>query len=579
MRASRFFVSTLKEAPADADVISQQLMLRAGMIKKLAAGIYTYMPLGLRSIRKIEAIIREEMNRAGAIELLMPVVQPAELWMQTGRWDKYGPELLRLEDRHQRDFVVQPTSEEVVTDIVRQEIRSYRQLPVNFYHIQTKFRDERRPRFGVLRSREFTMKDAYSFDRDREAARRSYDTMFAAYERIFKRMGLGFRAVAADTGAIGGSASHEFQVIADTGEDQIAFSPDSDFAANVELAEALPLLQSRAPPGEVMRKLATPGCTRCAEVAACLGVPIERTVKAVVAAVEPEEAAAGGPQIWMLLVRGDHDLNEFKAGKQPGLARGWRLASEAEIVAHFGCPPGYLGPVAPRRPVRVIADRTVARMSDFVCGANEADYHLAGVNWGRDLPEPDVVADIRNVVAGDPSPDGKGRLQIQRGIEVGHVFYLGSLYSDKLGATYLDELGQTRSIEMGCYGIGVTRLLGASIEQNHDERGIIWPDPIAPFEVVICPINYQQSAAVREQADRLHQELCEAGFDTLLDDRGERPGAMFADAELIGIPHRITVGERGLKANQLEYASRRALAPSMIPIADAVAFIRERVVR
>jgi prolyl-tRNA synthetase len=578
MRASQFLVSTLKEAPADADVVSQQLMLRSGMIKKLAAGIYTYMPMGLRSIRKIEAIIRQEMNRAGAIELLMPVVQPAELWMQSGRWEKYGPELLRLKDRHGRDFVLQPTSEEVVTEAVRQDVRSYRQLPLNLYHIQTKFRDERRPRFGVMRGREFTMKDAYSFDRDEPAARLSYERMFAAYERIFSRMGLAFRAVAADSGAIGGSRSHEFQVIADTGEDQIAFSPQGDFAANVELAEALPLLPSRAAPTEAMRKVATPGCTRCPDVAAYLGAPIEQTVKAVVVAVDPPQGSAGPAEIWMLLVRGDHDLNETKVGKQPGLAR-WRLASEAEIEAHFGCTPGYLGPVAPRRPVRVIADRTVARMSDFVCGANEADYHLASVNWGRDLPEPDSVADLRNVVAGDPSPDGKGRLQIQRGIEVGHVFFLGTLYSEKLGATYLDESGQPHPIQMGCYGIGVTRLLGAAIEQSHDQRGIIWPDAIAPFEVVICPINYQQSAPVREQADRLYQQLCEIGVEALLDDRGERPGAMFADAELIGIPHRITVGERGLKANQLEYASRRSLTPSMIPTVDVVAFIREQIRR
>jgi prolyl-tRNA synthetase len=583
MRASRFFVSTLKEAPADADVVSQQLMLRAGMIKKLAAGIYTYMPIGLRSIRKIETIIREEMNRAGAIELLMPVVQPAELWVQSGRWEKYGPELLRLKDRHQRDFILQPTSEEVVTDIVRQEIRSYRQLPLNFYHIQTKFRDERRPRFGVMRGREFTMKDAYSFDRDLDGAVRSYETMFGAYQRIFTRMGLNFRAVAADTGAIGGTRSHEFQVTADTGEDQIAWCSDSDYAANVELAEALPLLASRAAPSQTMRKVATPGQVRCSDVAAYLGVPIEQTIKAVVLAVDPEphagQVAPGNPEIWMLLVRGDHDLNETKTGKLQGLARGWRLASEAEIVAHFGCPPGYLGPVAPRKAVRVIADRTVAAMSDFVCGANEEDYHLAGVNWGRDLPEPHLVADIRNVVAGDPSPDGKGRLQIQRGIEVGHVFYLGSLYSEKLGATYLDEQGQTHPVEMGCYGIGVTRLLGAAIEQNHDERGIIWPDPIAPFEVVVCPVNYRQSDIVREHADRLYRQLSDAGIDALLDDRGERPGAMFADAELIGIPHRITIGERGLKSNQIEYASRRALQPSMVPVADAVAFVRERIAR
>jgi len=579
MRATAFFISTLKEAPADADVVSQRLMLRAGMIKKLAAGIYTYMPLGLRSIRRIERIIREEMDRAGAIELLMPVVQPAELWMQTGRWEKYGPELMRVKDRHQRDFIIQPTSEEVVTDLVRQEVRSYRQLPLNFYHIQTKFRDERRPRFGVMRGREFTMKDAYSFDRDTEGAVRSYDLMFAAYERIFRRMGLRFRAVAADTGAIGGSRSHEFQVIADTGEDQIAYCPDSEYAANVELAEGLPLLDQRAPAAEAMRKVATPDCTRCQDVAAFLKIPLERTVKAVVVAVNPPGTEPGAPappaaaqaaELVVLLVRGDHELNEIKAGKQPALARGWRLANEAEIVDCFGSPPGYLGPVAPRRPVTVIADRTVARMSDFVCGANDEGYHLAGVNWGRDLPEPQATVDLRNVVAGDPSPDGKGVLQIQRGIEVGHVFYLGTLYSDKLGATYLDEQGQSRPIEMGCYGIGVTRLLGAAIEQNHDERGIIWPDPIAPFRVVICPVNYNQSVAVREQADRLHQALVDAGVDVLLDDRGERPGAMFADAELIGIPHRVTVGERGLKNGQLEYIARRDGQATMIALADAV---------
>jgi prolyl-tRNA synthetase len=518
------------------------------------------------------------MDRAGAIELLMPVVQPAELWMQTGRWEKYGPELMRVKDRHQRDFIIQPTSEEVVTDIVRQEVRSYRQLPLNFYHIQTKFRDERRPRFGVMRGREFTMKDAYSFDRDMEGAARSYDAMFAAYETIFRRMGLTFRAVAADTGAIGGSRSHEFQVIADTGEDQIAYCPDSGYAANVELAEALPLLQERAPAAEAMRKLATPDCTRCPDVAAFLKIPLERTVKAVVVAANPPGSEPGGPapgagdatELVVLLVRGDHELNEIKAGKLAALARGWRLANEAEIVECFGSPPGYLGPVGPRRPVTVIADRTVARMSDFVCGANDEGYHLAGVNWGRDLPEPQLVADLRNVVDGDASPDGKGLLQIQRGIEVGHVFYLGTLYSAKLGATYLDEQGQTRLIEMGCYGIGVTRLLGAAIEQNHDERGIIWPDPIAPFRVVICPVNYNQSAAVRAQADRLHQALVEAGVDVLLDDRGERPGAMFADAELIGIPHRITVGERGLKTGQLEYVARRAGQATMIAQADAV---------
>ncbi len=573
MRASAFFISTQKEAPADADIVSQQLMLRSGMIRKLAAGIYTYMPLGLRSIRRIEGIIREEMDRAGAIELLMPVVQPAELWMESGRWEKYGPELLRVKDRHQRDFIVQPTSEEVVTDIARQEIRSYRQLPVNFYHIQTKFRDERRPRFGVMRGREFTMKDAYSFDRDEACAHRSYQVMYEAYTRIFQRMGLGFRAVAADTGAIGGSRSHEFQVIADSGEDRIAYCPDSSYAANVELAEALPLLATRAPTAQALTLTPTPGRSKCEAVAELLGLPLARTVKSVVLAVDREGA---GPEIWLLLVRGDHEVNEIKAGKLPGLERGWRFATEAEIVEHFGCPPGYLGPIGTRRPVRMAVDRTVANMGDFVCGANRPDFHYAGVNWGRDLPEPDVVADLRTVVEGDPSPDGRGRLAIQRGIEVGHVFYLGTKYSQALGASYLDEGGQPRLIEMGCYGIGVTRILGAAIEQNHDDRGIIWPAPLAPFQVVICGVNYRQSELVRAAADRLHDELAAAGVDVVLDDRGERPGAMFADWELIGVPHRITIGERGLKQQQLEYVPRRSLESALVAADHAREFILER---
>jgi prolyl-tRNA synthetase len=582
MRASAFFISTQKEAPADAEIASQQLMLRAGMIRKLAAGIYTYMPLGLRSIKRIEAIVREEMDRAGAIELLMPVVQPSELWVESGRWEKYGPELLRLKDRHGRDFLLQPTSEEVITDIARQEIRSYRQLPVNFYHIQTKFRDERRPRFGVMRSREFTMKDAYSFDRDADAAHRSYQVMYDAYVRIFGRMGLRFRAVAADTGAIGGSRSHEFQVIADSGEDQIAYCPDSDYAANVELAEALPLIERREAPAQPLAKTPTPGCAKCVDVAALLGLPLQRTVKSIVIAADREDGHAEGAiatEIWLLLLRGDHELNEVKVGKLAGLESGWRLATEGEIVEHFGSVPGYLGPIATRKPVRVVADRTVDHMSDFVCGANEEGYHYTGVNWGRDLPPPDRVADIRSVVAGDPSPDGKGRLAIQRGIEVGHVFFLGTRYSKALGATYLDESGQPRVIEMGCYGIGVTRIMGAAIEQNHDARGIIWPEPIAPFTVAICPVNYRQSEAVRAAADRLHDELAAAGVDVLLDDRGERPGAMFADMELIGIPHRVTVGDRGLKQGQLEYVPRRTLEPAMIGVADARSFILERLGR
>ena len=578
MRASSFFVSTLKEAPADAEVVSHRLMVRAGMIKKLAAGIYSYLPVGLRSIRKIENIIREEMNRAGAIELLMPVVQPAELWMESGRWYKMGPELARLKDRHERDFVIQPTSEEVVADIVREQVKSYKQLPVNLYHIQTKFRDERRPRFGLMRGREFTMKDAYSFDRDDAGGMASYRAMYEAYERIFTRMGLKFRAVAADTGNIGGQASHEFQVIADTGEDAIAYCPTSDYAANIEMAEAVPVVAERQPPREAMLKVPTPGRQRCEDVAELLGLPLERTVKSIVLAVDVKDSSGGvtGSEIWLLLVRGDHELNEVKAGKVPGLKDGFRFATEAEIRAAFGCRPGYLGPIGARQPVRVVADRTVANMSDFVCGANEEDFHLAGVNWGRDLPEPRQVADLRSVVAGDPSPDGRGVLAIQRGIEVGHVF-AGLPYAESMRLTFTDEGGQQKPVVMGCYGIGVTRLLGAAIEQNHDERGIIWPEPIAPFSVVVCPVNYRQSEAVRQVADRLHEELESAGIDVIIDDRGERPGSMFADWELIGVPHRITVGDRGLKSGQVEYAHRRSLQASAVPLADAVALVAQQI--
>jgi len=553
MRASQFFIATLKEAPTDAEVVSHKLMTRAGMIRKLAGGIYSYMPMGLRVIRKIEAIVREEMNRAGAIELLMPLVQPAELWQETGRWDKMGPELLRVKDRHDRDFIIQPTSEEVVTDIARGEIHSYRQLPKNFYHIQTKFRDERRPRFGVMRGREFTMKDAYSFDRDEAGAEASYQTMYAAYTKIFERLGLTFRAVRADTGAIGGSLSHEFQVIADTGEDLLVYCPDSDYAANIELAEALPLIAARAAPAAPMQKVATPGTIRCDDVARLLGVPLERTVKSVVVATDTPL----GAEVWLLLVRGDHELNEVKAGKVPGLEGGFRFASEPEIIEHFGCPPGFLGPLNTKKPVKVVADRTVANMSDFVSGANEIDFHIQGINWGRDLPEPDLIADIRNVVAGDPSPDGRGALAIQRGIEVGHVFFLGTKYSQAMNCTYLDETGKPQTMVMGCYGIGVTRLVGAAIEQNHDERGIIWPDSIAPFVVAICPVGWGKSEAVREAATKLYEELAAAGVDVMLDDRDERPGVMFADWELIGVPHRVTVGDRGLKEGMVEYQHRR----------------------
>ena len=577
MKASQFFVSTQKEAPADAEVASHQLMMRAGLIKRLGAGIYSYMPMGLRVIRRVEAIIREEMNRAGAVELLMPVVQPAELWQESGRFQAYGPELLRLKDRHDRDFIIQPTSEEVVTDIARQELRSYKQLPKNFYHIQTKFRDERRPRFGVMRGREFTMKDAYSFDRDQASALKSYDGMYRAYCAIFDRFGLQYRAVAADTGAIGGDASHEFQVIADTGEDAIVYCPTSDYAANMELAEAL-APGPRAAPSQALAKTPTPGKSTCADVAALLGLPLQRTVKSLVLATDRPNAAADGTvtTVWLLLVRGDHDMNEIKVGKLAGFKGGWRFATVAEIEDHFGTKPGYLGPIGLKQPVKVIADRTVAAMSDFVCGANEADFHYTGANWGRDLPEPDAVADIRNVLAGDPSPDGKGVLAIQRGIEVGHVFYLGTKYSSAMNANYLDEAGKPQPMEMGCYGIGVTRILGAAIEQNHDARGIIWPAAIAPFAVVICPIGYQRSAEVRSAADALHAELLGAGIDAMLDDRGERPGAMFADWELIGIPQRVVISDRGLNTGTVELQGRREAEATVVPLAEAATRLEER---
>ncbi len=578
MKATRFFISTLKEAPADAEVASHKLMMRAGFIKRLGAGIYNYMPMGLRVIRKVETIIREEMNRAGAVELLMPVVQPAELWQETGRFQTMGPELLRVQDRHERDFIIQPTSEEVITDIARQELRSYRMLPKNFYHIQTKFRDERRPRFGVMRGREFTMKDAYSFDRDVAAAGKSYDAMYAAYVRIFERMGLTFRAVAADTGAIGGDRSHEFQVIADTGEDAIAYCPDSDYAANIELAEAVSLIAQRATAAQALTKTPTPRKSTCEDVAQLLGVPLSQTVKSLVLATD--ETNQGGDAVkttvWLLLVRGDHSLNEVKAGKLDGLKNGYRFATVAEIEAHFGCRPGYLGPIGLKKPVKVIADRTVAAMSDFVCGANEPDFHYTGTNWARDLPEPDLVADIRNVVEGDPSPDGKGVLAMQRGIEVGHVFYLGTKYSKAMNATYLDENGKPQLLEMGCYGIGVTRLLGAAIEQNHDARGIIWPASMAPFTVVLCPIGYDRSTEVKAAADELYEQLLSQGVDVLLDDRGERPGAMFADWELIGVPHRVVLSDRGLKEGQVEHQGRRDTEATRVPLADIPALLKEK---
>jgi prolyl-tRNA synthetase len=576
MKASATFISTQKEAPADAEITSHRLMMRAGFIKRLGAGIYNYMPMGLRVIRKVEAIVREEMNRAGAIELLMPVVQPAELWQESGRFQKYGPELLRVKDRHDRDFVIQPTSEEVITDIARQELRSYKQLPKNFYHIQTKFRDERRPRFGVMRGREFTMKDAYSFDRDLASGRRSYDNMFKAYTAVFDRMGLQYRAVAADTGAIGGDVSLEFQVIADTGEDAIVYCPSSDYAANIELAEGVALLAERAPASQALAKTPTPGKATCADVATLLGLPLSQTVKSLVLATDvvAENGDIQKTTVWLLLLRGDHDLNEIKASKVDGLKAGFRFATVAEIEEHFGCKPGYLGPIQMKKPVKVVADRTVAQMANFVCGANVADFHFTGVNWGRDLPEPDAVADLRNVVAGDPSPDGKGVLAIQRGIEVGHIFLLGSKYSEAMKATFLDETGKPQVFIMGCYGIGVTRLLGAAIEQNHDQRGMVWPAALAPFSVVICAIGYERSADVRATADQMHDEMEAQGIDVVLDDRGERPGAMFADWELIGVPLRVVLSDRGLKAGTVEMQGRRETAAVTLPLAQALAAVQ-----
>jgi prolyl-tRNA synthetase len=572
MKASQTFLATLKEAPADAEVISHQLMVRAGLIRKLSAGIYNYLPLGLKVIRKVEGIIREEMNRAGAIELVMPIVQPAELWQETGRWEKMGPELLRIQDRHERDYLIQPTSEEVITGLVRSEIKSYKQLPINFYQIQTKFRDERRPRFGIMRGREFVMKDAYSFDRDQDGLRKSYNLMFEAYIRIFKRMGLTFRAVAADNGAIGGSGSQEFHVIADTGEDAIVYCPNSDYAANLEAAESLSLIPRREAPKAAMNKVATPSQKRCEDVAKFLKIPLSQTVKSLVLAVDQE---SGPAKLFMLLLRGDHELNEIKVNKVPGLSA-FRFASDEEIEANCGSPVGYLGPVGLGSDISVIADRTVANMSDFVCGANAEGYHLTGVNWVRDIPEP-IVADIRNAVAGDPSPDGKGIVEICRGIEVGHVFQLGTRYSEAMKCTYLDENGKAQAMVMGCYGIGVTRLLGAAIEQGHDEKGIIWPITMAPFEVVICPVGYDKSEIVRNAANQLHQQLISAGIDVVLDDRGERPGAMFADWELIGVPYRIVIGERGLKDGKVEFQGRCENTAQLVPVTEITKIVSARI--
>ncbi len=568
MRVSQFFISTLKEAPSEAELPSHKLMMRAGYIKKLASGLYTWMPLGLRVLRKVEAVVREEMNRSGGIELLMPAVQPAELWQETGRWEVFGPQMLKIKDRHNNLFCFGPTHEEVITDIARREIRSYRQLPVNFYQIQTKFRDEVRPRFGVMRAREFMMKDAYSFHANFASLEQTYQVMYATYSRIFTRLGLQFRAVAADTGAIGGSGSHEFHVLADSGEDGLAFCPSSDYAANVELAEALAPTSPRQAATEILRNVATPNQTTCAEVAALLDIPVQNTVKLL--------AVIAHEKLVILLLRGDHSLNEVKASKLPNMGD-FRFAREDEIRAFFNCPAGFLGPVGiDRSKTLVIADRSVASMSDFVAGSNQPKFHTAGINWGRDLPEPDLVADIRNVVAGDASPDGKGTLELCRGIEVGHIFQLRTKYSEALQATYLDENGKSQVMEMGCYGIGVSRIVAAAIEQNFDARGIALPAGMAPFQVAIAPIGMKKSAAVREAAETLYAELNAAGVEVLLDDRDERPGVMFADLELIGIPHRIVIGERGLKENQVEYQGRRDDATQAIPLQNALAFVQSK---
>jgi prolyl-tRNA synthetase len=568
MRVSKFFISTLKEAPSEAELPSHKLMMRAGFIRKLASGLYTWMPLGLRVLRKVESVVREEMDRSGGVELLMPAIQPAELWHETGRWEVFGPQMLKIKDRHDNDFCFGPTHEEVITDIARREIRSYRQLPVNFYQIQTKFRDEVRPRFGVMRAREFLMKDAYSFHADHASLEETYRVMHETYSRIFARLGLKFRAVAADTGAIGGSGSHEFHVLADSGEDALAYCPTSDYAANVELAEAVAPEGERALASEVLRDVDTPVQTTCEQVAGLLGIPLQRTVKLL--------ALVASDRLHVLLLRGDHSLNEVKAAKLPGLAN-FRFASEEEIRAHFGCPPGFLGPLGiDRERTRVIADRTVNGMSDFVAGANRPGYHIAGVNWGRDLPEPDLVADIRNVEPGDASPDGKGTLEICRGIEVGHIFQLRTKYAEALRATFLDSRGMAQTLEMGCYGIGVSRIVAAAIEQNYDDRGLVLPAAMAPFQLAIVPIGMGKSQIVRDAVDKLYAELSSAGVEVLLDDRDERPGVMFADMELMGIPHRIVVGERGLKNGMLEYQGRRDAAAQEIPLQNAPAFVKSK---
>ncbi len=565
MRVSQFFLSTLKEAPNEAELISDRLMLRAGLIKRLGSGLYTWMPLGLRVLRKVEAIVREEMNRAGALELLMPAIQPAELWQETGRWEIFGPQMLKIKDRHQRDFCFGPTHEEVITDIARREIKSYRQLPLNFYQIQTKFRDEIRPRFGVMRAREFLMKDAYSFHANPASLEQTYQVMYEAYSRIFTRLGLQFRAVSADTGAIGGTGSHEFHVLADSGEDAIAYCPASGYAANVELAEAVAPRAARLSPTQALEKIATPGLHSITDLTSGLKVGAERVVKTLVV-----EAGQG---LVALLIRGDHELNEVKAAKLPALDAYKGLASEAQIRAALGCGTGSIGPIGLSLPV--IADRAVAQLSDFVCGANLDGFHYTGVNFGRDLPEP-VIADIRNVVAGDESPDGAGPLEICRGIEVGHIFQLRTKYSAALGAQYLDEQGQAQPLEMGCYGIGVSRIVAAAIEQKHDAKGIIFSPALAPFNVVIVPIGLKKSAAVREAVDNLYTDLQAAGLGVLLDDRDERPGVMFADMELIGIPHRLVVGERGLKDGTIEYQGREESSATPLATQNVLEFLKTK---
>jgi prolyl-tRNA synthetase len=566
MRVSQFFLSTLKEAPAEAEVVSHKLMLRAGLVKRLSSGIYTWMPLGLRVLRRVEAVVREEMNRSGAVEIAMPFVQPAELWQESGRWDQYGPELLRLKDRHVRDYCLGPTHEEVVSDIVRREVKSYRQLPLNLYQIQSKFRDEVRPRFGVMRGREFLMKDAYSFHADKESLDATYREMYDCYSRIFTRLGLRFRAVAADTGSIGGTGSHEFHVLADSGEDAIAYCPASDYAANVELAEAVVPAQSRAAPREPLTKVHTPGVKTIADLCEFLKIPPERTLKAVVLAGADEKPV-------LVLLRGDHELNSVKAAKLDALAKPVRFAAASDLKAAFGADAGSLGPVGFSG--TVIADRAVMAMSDFVIGANENDHHYTGANVGRDFAEP-LFADLRNVVAGDESPNGKGKLEICRGIEVGHIFQLRTKYSGPMNLAFLDENGQSRIMEMGCYGIGVSRIVAAAIEQNHDARGIAFPAAMAPFDVCIVPIGWGKSEKVRAAAERLHLDLAQIGLDVLLDDRDERPGIMFADMELVGIPHRIVVGERGLKDGNVEYQGRQDEKAASIPLEQAVAHLREK---